>query len=335
LRDPRIDAELVAHHLVEENLGVLREPRDDHLGFVPRETFALVVGNLLGELFLGMFRHLALLEIDAGLDDFAFGLRALIFSNAHRERPGKQREQTADRHGRVIVGSGTETGHNAHRRQDAVLRTEDNLTYVTLARQRAALRRIRDVRSHEPGFTTARREYYRRMPNPMDPKFTAQNPIVEAATRIRTRRDLGAAVDSATSTETPVPFEDAEAALRAFGESLLRGAERLNSILGKSNPVKIIRLERPLRLRVRFVDKRISLDLDDINQLVRIRGCELDGDYQFDPNAGVPALINLSKISTEAGYGEGLTASSVLKTIAQDAELPRPEHLDAPGPLQF
>jgi hypothetical protein len=172
------------------------------------------------------------------------------------------------------------------------------------------------------------------MPNPMDPKFTAQNPIVEAATRIRARRDIGAAVDAATSQGDAVPFEDAEAALRAFGDGLLRGAERLNSIVG-SGGAKVIRLERPLRLRVRFAEKRISLDLDDVNQLVRVRGCELDGDYQFDPNAGVPSLINLSKISTEEGYGERLTASSVLKTIAQDAELPRPEHLDSPGPLQF
>ncbi len=45
--------------------------------------------------------------------------------------------------------------------------------------------------------------------------------------------------------------------------------------------------------------------------------------------------MNLSKISTEEGYGERITASSLLKAIAQDAELPRPSHLNSPGPLSF
>jgi hypothetical protein len=49
----------------------------------------------------------------------------------------------------------------------------------------------------------------------------------------------------------------------------------------------------------------------------------------------VPSLINLSKLSTEAGYGEGLTGNAFLKVLAQDAELPRPAHLDGAGPLQL
>lgn len=88
-------------------------------------------------------------------------------------------------------------------------------------------------------------------------------------------------------------------------------------------------------MRLRFGDKRVALDLDEVNQLIRITGCGLDGDYQFDLDAPVPSLINLSKISTEAGYGERVTSSWLLKTIAQDAELPRPPHLDGSGPLQF
>ncbi len=64
-----------------------------------------------------------------------------------------------------------------------------------------------------------------------------------------------------------------------------------------------------------------------------MHGLGLDGEYQFDPGAAVPALINLSKLSTEAGYGEPLTPSRLLKTIAADAELPRPAHLDALGPI--
>jgi hypothetical protein len=86
---------------------------------------------------------------------------------------------------------------------------------------------------------------------------------------------------------------------------------------------------------VRFGAKRISLDLDAARQLIVVRGEGLDGEYQFDPGAAMPALINLSLLSTEAGYGEPLTASGVLKTIARDAELPRPAHLDGPGPLSF
>ena len=96
-----------------------------------------------------------------------------------------------------------------------------------------------------------------------------------------------------------------------------------------------MRLEKPLRLRLRFGTKRISLDLDRERQLVIVAGEGLDGEYQFDTSADVPALINLSLLSTEEGYGEPLTGSALLKTIAADAELPRPAHLDAPGPMRF
>ena len=163
---------------------------------------------------------------------------------------------------------------------------------------------------------------------------TLQNPIVAMATRIRARRDLGAAIDSATADTPPSAADDAESRFAALGEVLSIASKRLNSILGK-NGVTFVRLERPLRLRLRFGDKRISLDLDRDQQLVRIAGCELDGDYQFDPEASAPALINLSKLSTEAGYGERLTGSALLKAIAADAELPRPAHLEDGGPMKF
>jgi hypothetical protein len=171
------------------------------------------------------------------------------------------------------------------------------------------------------------------MADPMKPEFTAQNPIVEAATRLRARRDVGRAID-AGDTAPPAVGEDAEASLRLLVRRLLDGAKRLDSILGKG-AVKVVRLEKPLRVRVRFGEQRVSLDLDDVHQLVRIAGAGLDGEYQFDTSASVPALINISKISTEAGYGDALTASSLLKLIAQDAELPRPSHLDGSGPLQL
>ncbi|HTV92261.1 MAG TPA: hypothetical protein VMG98_06060 [Verrucomicrobiae bacterium] len=167
----------------------------------------------------------------------------------------------------------------------------------------------------------------------MKPEFTAQNPIVEAASRLRARRDVERAIDAGDDTSHAIG-EDAEASLRLFVRRLLEGAKRLDSILGKG-AVKIVRLEKPLRVRVRFADKRVSLDLDDVHQLVLVSGAGLDGEYQFDTSAAVPALINISKISTEAGYGEALTASSLLKTLAQDAELPRPSHLDGSGPLQL
>jgi hypothetical protein len=172
------------------------------------------------------------------------------------------------------------------------------------------------------------------MSNPFDESFTAQNPIVAAASRLRARREIEAAVDSATPLQRG-RFDDAEAALNAFAQSLQTGVKRLNSILGERTGVKFIRLEKPLRIRLRFGEKRVGLNLDDIQQLVRIEGLDLDGEWQFDPDADVPSLINLSKISTESGYGERLTPSVLLKTIAQDAELPRPPHLSGPGPLQF
>jgi hypothetical protein len=169
----------------------------------------------------------------------------------------------------------------------------------------------------------------------MDPKFTAQNPIVAAAERIRSRRELGKVIDAATGASKPRKPEDAEESLRLFADAAAAGCKRINAILGERNGATLVRLERPLRVRLRFRDHRVRLDLDDIHQTVRVAGLDLDGEYQFDPAADVPALINLSKISTEAGYGERLTASSLLKRIASDAELPRPDHLSGPGPLQF
>ena len=161
-----------------------------------------------------------------------------------------------------------------------------------------------------------------------------QNPIVAMATRIRARRDLGAAIDSATAEGTQPAAGDDEARFAALADVLAIGTKRLNSILGK-NGVTFVRLEKPLRLRLRFGAKRISLDLDRERQLVIVTGLDLDGEYQFDTSAGVPALINLSKLSTEDGYGDALTGSALLKTISADAELPRPAHLDAPGPMRF
>jgi hypothetical protein len=160
------------------------------------------------------------------------------------------------------------------------------------------------------------------------------NPIVAMAMRIKARRDVAGAIDSATpSGERPLDA-DAGAALEAFAQALSIGTRRLNSILGK-NGVTFVRLEKPLRVRLRFGDKRVALDLDDSRQLVVVRGLGLEGEYQFDAGSEVPALINLSKLSTEAGYGVALTPTTLLKTIAQDAALPRPAHLDEPGPMRF
>ena len=161
-----------------------------------------------------------------------------------------------------------------------------------------------------------------------------QNPIVAMAERLRARRDLGAAIDSATAGAAPVRGDDAAARFGALAEVLATGTKRLNSILGKRSGVTLVRLERPPRLRLRLGGKRIALDLDEARQLVVIAGAGLDGEYQF-LDAEVPALMNLSKISTDAGYRDALTGSQLLKMIAEDAELPRPAHLDAPGPLSF
>ncbi|GAC1419353.1 MAG: hypothetical protein NVSMB5_11210 [Candidatus Velthaea sp.] len=161
-----------------------------------------------------------------------------------------------------------------------------------------------------------------------------QNPIVAMAMKLRARRDLGAAIDSATSDGARTDTSDAQASFAALADVLAIGTKRLNSILGK-NGVRFIRLEKPLRIRLRFGEKRIALDLDGERQLVLISGIGLDGEYQFDTSADVPALINLSKLSTEAGYGDAVTGSSILKELAQDAVLPRPAHLDAPGPMRF
>jgi len=161
-----------------------------------------------------------------------------------------------------------------------------------------------------------------------------ENPIVAMAQRLRARRDLGAAIDSATG-DAPVPRgDDADTRFAALTAALATGTKRLNAILGARNGVTYVRLESPPRVRLRFRDKRIALDLDAERQLVVIAGAGLDGEYQF-VDAAVPALMNLSKFSTDAGYRDAVTASELLKTVAEDAALPRPPHLDEPGPMRF
>lgn len=159
------------------------------------------------------------------------------------------------------------------------------------------------------------------------------NPIVAMAMKLRARKDLDTVIDSAAAPGT-LADASAEGTLRAFGDELAVGCKRLNSILGK-NGVKFVRLEKPLRLRLRFREKRVALDLDEVHQLVVISGEGLEGEYAPDPAVPVPTLINLSKLSTDEGYARGITAASVLKQLTADAALPRPAHLDEPGPMRF
>ncbi len=149
----------------------------------------------------------------------------------------------------------------------------------------------------------------------MDPRFTGANPIVAAATRLRDRRRLEeAAAGAGGALAHP---EDAESSLRRFAKLLSDGCTRVNAVFGARNGIKVVSLERPLRLRVRRGESRVALDLDEIHQLVRVTGLDLDGEYQFDPSAPVPALINLSKISTEPDYGVRLTPSSLLEQVSK------------------
>ncbi len=171
---------------------------------------------------------------------------------------------------------------------------------------------------------------------PVDPSEPERNPnpIVAMAMKIRARKDIGAAIDSGTPAGARAAGADTAAALASFADALNVGVRRLNSILGKDG-VTFVRLEKPLRVRLRFGDKRVSLDIDEPQQLVVVRGLGLEGEYQFDSGATEPALINLSKLSTDAGYGDALTPSQLLKIVAQEAELPRPAHLDSLGPIQL
>ena len=60
------------------------------------------------------------------------------------------------------------------------------------------------------------------------------NPIVAMAMRIRARKDVAGAIDSATPAVAPPTGADAAASLAAFAAALSVGARRLNSILGKN-----------------------------------------------------------------------------------------------------
>ena len=161
-----------------------------------------------------------------------------------------------------------------------------------------------------------------------------QNPIVAMAQKIRARRDLGAAIDSATGNVDVPRGDDAASRFEALSEVIATGTKRLNAILGARSGVTFVRMENPPRIRLRFRDKRIALDLDAGRQLVVIGGNGLDGEYQFI-DGETPALMNLSKFSTDPGYRDALTGSGLLKAIAEDAQLPRPAHLDELGPMRF
>src|SRR5271156_2634099 len=152
--------------------------------------------------------------------------------------------------------------------------------------------------------------------------------------RLKARRDVENAIESGTPRGERAGAGDVVTSLEAFAAALSTGIRSLHSILGK-NGVTFVKLEGPLRVRLRFRDKRVSLDADEERQPGVGRGLARDGDYQFDTGAETPALINLSQLSTEAGYGDALTPAQLLKAIAAEAELPRPAHLDEPGPLRF
>jgi len=98
------------------------------------------------------------------------------------------------------------------------------------------------------------------MPDPMKPEFTAQNPIVAAAEKIRARRTVEAAADG--EGEIRREFDDAESGLRAFAKSTADGIVRINAIIGERDGIRLVSLEKPLRLRIRFKDKRIALEAD-------------------------------------------------------------------------
>jgi hypothetical protein len=170
------------------------------------------------------------------------------------------------------------------------------------------------------------------MPNSSPVAEDEQNPIVALASRIRARRNIAQVLGGA-DIPSPADIMDAASRLAAFAAGLQEGAKRLNSILGRADGVKFIRLEKPLRIRLRFREKRVTLDLDEGRQLVLVAGGGLDGEYQFAETA-VPSLINLSRLSTAEGYREPMTPSALLQAVAQEAELPRPGHLDE-GPLRF
>src|SRR5260370_24225070 len=74
-----------------------------------------------------------------------------------------------------------------------------------------------------------------------------QNPIVAMAQKIRARRDLGAAIESATGNIAVPRGDDAASRFAALSDVLATGVKRLNSILGSRTGVTIVRLENPPR----------------------------------------------------------------------------------------
>ena len=142
----RIDAELVAHHFVQVDFGMLCEAPDDHLGLVRAEAFEFVECDLFAELALRICSHLALFHVDRRLHDLAFGFPSEIFADAHRECTREQRKKTTNEDRSAIVLCDADAGNDAQRREDTVLHSEDDLANAAPLLQAAALRRIGDAR---------------------------------------------------------------------------------------------------------------------------------------------------------------------------------------------
>jgi len=160
------------------------------------------------------------------------------------------------------------------------------------------------------------------------------NPIVDLAMRLRARRDLNEAVESSARQPALPPGIDTEERLRVFADGLAGGVKKLNAILGQRNGVTLVRLERPLRVTLRFRNTRVTIKPTSDGQYVRVSGGGWDGEFGFEPSTNALFPKAWFEPSSSASEGEPLTPSSMLRELTRDAMLPPPSPPDL-GPLQF
>jgi hypothetical protein len=93
----------------------------------------------LGLRFARSLLDLDPLALDLRVEDLALALRADVFARGHRKDAGQGCRDTGNDHGERLAGCAGDRGHNGERRDDAVLRAEDDLTRLAEQRAVAAL----------------------------------------------------------------------------------------------------------------------------------------------------------------------------------------------------
>jgi hypothetical protein len=142
----RVDAELVAHHLVEVDFGMLRQSFDDHLRFLCAEAFELIVRHLLGELALriGSISRFSMSMVACTTSRSAF--RPRYSPTPIESAPANSARNPLIKTALPIALGDSDAGNDPQRREDAVLHSENDFANAAAFLEGPALQRVGNSR---------------------------------------------------------------------------------------------------------------------------------------------------------------------------------------------